>query len=161
VVVVPNIPGDASAAGAWTGPVVVGVDGSPGSHAALTAALEEASLHGVPLILVHAWHLVPGGLSTSAAQQRRRIRADEVAHQLIVSEALAGVGQRFPEVGVTERIEQDHPVRALLEAAQTGTGASLLVVGARGTGGYPGLTVGSVAMSVLHHARCPVCVVPT
>lgn len=155
VVVVPSAkePGTV----AETGPVVAGVDGSAHGQAALRLALEEASLHGRSVVVVHAWHAVPGGLSASAAAQRRRFRADGVSHELLVSETLAGEGQRYPEVAVTAQVRQDHPVRALLDASRH---ASLLVVGARGTGGYPGLALGSVALAVLHHATCPVCVVP-
>jgi nucleotide-binding universal stress UspA family protein len=157
VVVVPS-PKETPAQGG-PGPVVVGVDGSPHGQGALRQALEEAALHGLPLVVVHAWHQVPGGLSVSAAEQRRRFRPDEVSHELLVSEALAGAAQRFPEVAVTAWVRQDHPVRALLETAR-GRDASLLVVGARGSGGYPGMALGSVALGVLHHATCPVCVVP-
>ncbi|WP_037603589.1 universal stress protein [Streptacidiphilus rugosus] len=139
------------------GRVVVGVDGSTHGQAALRQALEEGALHGRTVVVVHAWHPVPGGLSASAAAQQRRLRADAVSHELLVSETLAGEGQRFPEVAVGTRVVEDHPVRALLDAAG---GASLIVVGARGTGGYPGLELGSVALGVLHHATCPVCVVP-
>ncbi|RAG86818.1 universal stress protein [Streptacidiphilus pinicola] len=155
VVIVPS-PNEAGT-GTERGPVVVGVDGSAHGQAALHQAMEAASLHGRTVVVVHAWHPVPGGLSASAAAQQRRFRADEVSHQLLVSETLAGEGQRFPEVAVTARVVQDHPVRALLDA---GRRASLIVVGARGTGGYPGLALGSVALGVLHHATCPVCVVP-
>jgi nucleotide-binding universal stress UspA family protein len=138
-------------------PVVAGVDGSAHGQAALRQALEEASLHGRSVVVVHAWHPVPGGHSASAAAQRRRLRADEISHELLVSETLAGEGQRFPEVAVTARVVQDHPVRTLLDVARH---ASLVVVGARGTGGYPGLPLGSVALGLLHHAACPVSVVP-
>ncbi|SEL51570.1 universal stress protein [Streptacidiphilus jiangxiensis] len=155
VVVVPS-PEDGAAAGG-SGPVVVGVDGSPHGRAALRQGLAEASLRGRSLVVVHAWHGVPGGVSQSAAAQRRRFRADEVSHQLLVSETLAGEGQLWPEVAVTAHVREDHPVRALLETARS---AALLVVGARGTGGYPGLALGSVALAVLHHATRPVCVVP-
>jgi nucleotide-binding universal stress UspA family protein len=153
VVVVPSPKENASA----HGPVVVGVDGSPHGEAALRLAMEEASLHGRTVVAVHAWHAVPGGLSATTAAQQRRFQADEVSHELLVSEALAGEGQRFPEVAVKTHVVQDHPVRALLDAARN---ASLIVVGARGTGGYSGLALGSVALGVLHHATCPVCVVP-
>jgi nucleotide-binding universal stress UspA family protein len=155
VVVVPS-PREHGAASAH-GPVVVGVDGSPHGRAALRQAMEEASLHGRTVVVVHAWHPVPGGLSAAAAAQLRRLRGDEVSHELLVSKTLAGEGQRFPEVAVKTQVIRDHPVRALLDAARH---ASLIVVGARGTGGYPGLELGSVALGVLHHATCPVCVVP-
>jgi len=49
------------------------------------------------------------------------------------------------------------PARALLEQ---GAGADLLVVGARGLGGFRGLLLGSVSQQVVHHATCPVVIVP-
>jgi nucleotide-binding universal stress UspA family protein len=79
-----------------------------------------------------------------------------VEHRLLVSEALAGARERFPQVGVTEQIVRDHPARAPLAAER----AVLLVVGARGAGGYPGMALGSVAQAVLHHTRVPMCVLP-
>ena len=51
----------------------------------------------------------------------------------------------------------DLPARALLDA---GRGAWLLVVGSRGLGGFQGLLLGSVSQQVVHHAECPVLVVP-
>ncbi|WP_051942916.1 universal stress protein [Streptacidiphilus rugosus] len=157
VVVVPS-PAE-TAAHTAPGPVVVGVDGSSHGQAVLRQALEEADLHGLPLIVVHTWRRMPGGLSVPVEEQRRRFRPEQVSHELVVSEALAGAGQRFPEVAVTAWVREDHPVRALLEVARSRS-ASLLLVGARGSGGYPGLALGSVALGVLHHATCPVCVVP-
>lgn len=153
VVVVPW----AEVSGTGEGPVVVGVDGSTNSQTAVEVALEEASLRGAVLDVVHAWRPVPEGLATTQAAMRRRDQAEEVEHRLVVSEALAGAGERYPQLTVVEDVVRDHPVHALLSA---GENASLLVVGARGTGGYAGMALGSVAQSVLHHARTPVCVVP-
>jgi len=51
----------------------------------------------------------------------------------------------------------DLPARALLTAAD---GASMLVVGSRGLGGFKGLLLGSVSQQVAHHALCPVLIVP-
>ncbi|MER7134415.1 universal stress protein, partial [Streptosporangium saharense] len=81
------------------------------------------------------------------AQQERRALA----------EALAGWGERHPDVKVTERLEYGHPVEALREAS---TEADLLVVGSRGRGDLTGLLLGSVSHALLHHAACPVVVTP-
>lgn len=153
VVVVPR----AEPAGPGEGPLAVGVDGSKNSQTAVAWALEEASLRGTHLVAVHAWRPAPEGLSAAQRAKWHRDQADELEHRLLVSEALAGAGERFPQVGITEQVVRDHPIRALLAAAED---AALLVVGARGAGGYPGMALGSVAQAVLHHARVPVCVVP-
>ena len=63
-----------------------------------------------------------------------------------------------PGVPVTTRAVQGRPARTLLDAA---AGADLLVVGARGRGGFTGLRLGSVSQQCLHHAPCPVVVVTT
>lgn len=136
------------------GPVVVGVDGSPASQAAVAFACRAAALRGGPLVAVHAWRRTPRGL---AGQDPEDARAETVEHDLLLSEALAGGRAEYPEVPVVDQAVRDHPVRALLEAARQ---ASLLVVGARGAGGYGGLLLGSTAQAVLQHAPCPVCVVP-
>jgi nucleotide-binding universal stress UspA family protein len=153
VVVVPR----SDTTGAETDSVVVGVDGSKNSQAAVELALEEASLRGSALRVVHAWRPAPPDLSAAQGAKWRRDRADEVEHRLLISEALAGAGERYPQVAVLEEVVRDHPLPALLAASQQ---AGLLVVGACGTGGYPGMALGSVAQAVLHHARQPVCVVP-
>jgi nucleotide-binding universal stress UspA family protein len=138
------------------GPVVVGVDGSPPSQAALGFAFEAAALRQVPLRAVHTWRATLRGLSEPAALRAREDRAEEVEHRMVLSEALAGGRAAYPDVPVIDEAVQDHPVRALLGASGS---ASLLVIGARGAGGFPGLPLGSVAQGVLHQAGCPVCVV--
>lgn len=138
------------------GPVVVGVDGSPASEAAIGFAFEEAALRGVELVAVLAWTdsvfpVGPDGIQypvidwTPFAEQ-----AEE-----LLGERLAGWTEKYPEVVVRRRIERDRPATALLDAAH---GAQLLVVGSRGRGGFAGLTLGSVSQAMLHHAPCPVVV---
>ncbi|WP_236790881.1 universal stress protein [Amycolatopsis sp. GM8] len=120
-----------------SGPVVVGVDGSELSDAAVTFAFDAASTREVPLVAVHA------GTDTPVADERR-----------LLSERLAGWRAKYPEVTVEERVVSDRPSRALLA-----TGAQLIVVGSRGRGALAGLGLGSTSQAVLQHAECPVVVV--
>ncbi|MFF5213581.1 universal stress protein [Streptosporangium sp. NPDC000396] len=137
------------------GEVVVGVDGSPAGADAVAFAFAEASARGAVLRAVHAWNrpIVGGGPFALAdaektAQEERRVLA----------EALAGWGERYPDVKVVERLEYGHPVDMLRDAS---TEADLLVVGSRGRGDLTGLMLGSVSHSLLHHAACPMVVVPS
>jgi nucleotide-binding universal stress UspA family protein len=75
----------------------------------------------------------------------------------VLSEALAGMRERYPEVAVREHLVRGRIRRTLLDLSGS---AQLLVVGARGRGGLSGLLLGSVSQASLHHADCPVLVVP-
>jgi nucleotide-binding universal stress UspA family protein len=135
--------------------IVVGVDGSYGSQRALRWAIDEARRRDATLEVVHAWH-VPYGASTAylgvapidpgpieAAEQR-------LLDQTVEREDTRGLD-------VTRALVCDGAARALVDVAK---GADLLVVGARGRGGFVGLLLGSVSNAVAHHAPCPVVVVP-
>ena len=126
------------------GPVVAGVDGSPASQAALAFAFEEATLRDVPLIAVCALADAPGRLG--AAQQME----EDFSHLMTRYE------KEHPEVTVLRQVEFGPPRSALLTAA---TGAQMLAVGSRGLGGLEGMSLGSVAATLLHHSPCPVTVV--
>ncbi len=131
--------------GHYPPPVVVGCDGSPASQAALDCAVEEAELRGAPLMAVCALSDAAGVLGTA-----RSIEADFAAR---MDKVQAG----HPELLLHRRVEQGDPRSALLAAASRG---QLLVVGARGRGGLLEMTLGSVSLAILHHATCPVTVVP-
>jgi nucleotide-binding universal stress UspA family protein len=126
------------------GPVVAGVDGSAAGRAAIVFAFEEAALRGVPLLAVCALTDAPGRLG-----EIRRIRED--FENLMTDEAKA-----HPEISVWHRILPGTPRSALLAAAAE---AQLLVVGARGRGGFDEMSLGSIAHAVLQYASCPVAVV--
>lgn len=135
------------------GAVVVGVDGSEGSLAALRWARREAFARGSGLDVVHAWD---AGFSTELAAIAVGV-TEEIEHDARVTlhgavERTAGVGTDAP----TEVLVHDVPERALLEAAND---AAVLVVGSRGRGGFTGLLLGSVSRSCVHRASCPVVVV--
>jgi nucleotide-binding universal stress UspA family protein len=74
----------------------------------------------------------------------------------VLSEALAGMCERYPDVEVEQRLIQGHAAGNLVDASRK---AQLLVVGSRGRGGFKGLLLGSVSQAALHHAHCPVAVV--
>lgn len=136
------------------GEVVVGVDGSVAGASAIEFAFAEASLRGAGLRAVHAWNQpVAGGGPFALAS------AEEAAEgeRRLLAEALAGWGERYPDVKVTEQMEDGHPVDVLKNASAQ---ADLLVVGSRGRGGLAGLLLGSVSHSLLQHAVCPLVVTP-
>ncbi len=132
--------------------VVVGVDGSRESLVAGEWAAEEAALRHLPLRLVHAAP-VPTCDPTelSAAVTWRRTGED------VLRRAEADLAARYPHVAMSGLQVADAAVTALLSASET---ADLLVVGARGEGGFNGLTVGSTALATASAASCAVAIVP-
>ena len=135
-----------------SGLVVVGVDGSDGAKRALRWAAEEARLRDARLRVVLAWSYLdqPGGeFDASYGEDDARRHLDEI---------IAGLGDEADGVDLEPVTVNDLPARGVLEA--TGTDADLLVVGARGLGGFQGLLLGSVSQQVAQHARCPVVIVP-
>ncbi|MGX6607094.1 universal stress protein [Micromonosporaceae bacterium Da 78-11] len=142
-----------------TGPVVVGVDDSAGSTAAVGFAIEEAARRQTGLHAVHAWGAFDSRSQKNMLPQVYEPGALREEEHRVLSEALVGWGQRFPEVAIQqELVRGQQPAAALIERSQT---AQLLVTGARGRGGFAGLLLGSVSQTVLHHAGCPVAVART
>ena len=138
--------------------IVVGVDGSPESHAALAWALEEARLRGEPVHAVHAW-LMPIAFAGGAPpfvlpEAHHELRQEG---QRVLDEALAEVaGGADPGVPVERSVVEGPAAQVLLRAA---AGADLLVLGSRGRGGFAGLLLGSVSQQCAHHATCQVVIV--
>jgi nucleotide-binding universal stress UspA family protein len=126
------------------GPVVVGVDQSPASRAAIAFALREAELHRVPLLAVCALADAPDMLGGA-----RELEA-------AFNRTMTVVAEEHPDVTVLRRVAQGSPRTALLEAACE---AQLLVAACRGRGGMRGMSLGSVAQAIIHYARCPVAII--
>ena len=135
--------------------IVVGVDGSLASQRALQWAAAEAARRDVALDVLHAW-MVPYPLNppdyfTDPAPFEAG--GAEILDRAMTS--LAAGGHRPAEVRPV--LVHEYPSRALVQAAE---GAVLLVVSSRGRGGFSGLLLGSVSQNCVHHAPCPVAVIP-
>ncbi|MFU8853515.1 universal stress protein [Micromonospora sp. SL1-18] len=138
------------------GPVVVGVDGSALSQAAIEFAAEEAAVRGARLHAVHAYtHPTSSGPGDMLplVYEESMLRDEE---DRILAESLTGLSDRHPQVPLTREVVHGRAAAVLTEAART---AQLVVVGAHGRSGLTGLLLGSVSQGVLHHADCPVAVV--
>jgi len=131
--------------------VVVGVDGSAGSTKALRWAAAEAVRRQASLLVVCAWQPTPLGGYMVPPTEGYEHAADE-----ILDEALAVAHGQEPELKVEVKREFGATVPVLVDAARD---ADLLVVGARGHGGFAGLLLGSTSQAVVRHAPCPVAVV--
>jgi nucleotide-binding universal stress UspA family protein len=136
------------------GRIVVGVDGSEISTAALRWAVEEARLRHWDLDVVHAWTMPPYGDGLVGAWST--MAADDL--QDVAGAVLQGSLDQVDttDVQVTEHVACTVPQQAILELSK---GADLVVVGNRGRGGLQSLLLGSVSHFVMHHVECPVVVV--
>lgn len=130
--------------------VVVGVDGSSCSQAALRWAERYAQMSGATLVLVTAWHW-PSSYGTPIAYDGFDPEAD--ARDIV---ATAAKEVALPAEQVEQGIAQGPAGNVLVEAARD---AALLVVGTRGHGTITGTLLGSTGSHCAHHASCPVVVV--
>ncbi|ARF70995.1 universal stress protein [Kitasatospora albolonga] len=129
--------------------LVVGVDGSEASKAALAFAFEEAALRGCALRAVAVWQ--PPVFSFRDGDTLLD------AERRLLAESVAGWAGTYPGVRLSHEVVTGSPVEALADAAEH---AVAVVVGRRGQGGYTGMRLGSVVHGLLHRARCPVITVP-
>jgi nucleotide-binding universal stress UspA family protein len=138
--------------------IIVGVDGSDHSQAALKWAYEEAAHHGASLNVVAAWRapvlpqsppygsLPPEGYDTQPGN-------DALA---LLERLVADLEVRTPAVDMQTSIEEGNPAKVLIERSK---GADLMVVGSRGRDGFAGMLLGSVSQHLVAHAHCPVTIV--
>jgi len=127
--------------------IIVGVDGSGHSHRALEWAMNEAAIRRAPLTVITVINY-PGD---HAGAERARQAAAEA-----VEKARAGLGDTSP-AQVIIQLASGLPAEEILNAARD---TDLIVVGARGAGGFARLLLGSVSSHLVHHAPCPVVVIP-
>jgi nucleotide-binding universal stress UspA family protein len=135
------------------GPVVVGVDGSDRSEAALDYGFAYATRHGLPLHALHVYPNYPTMVAYPMAPIDMQVVRDGA--ELFLSQAVTQWSAKHPDVPATHQVAEGTPAHAL---ANTSKNASLLVVGSRGHGGFAGLLLGSVSQAIVRHAHCPVAV---
>ena len=138
-----------------TGPVVVGVDGSHTSDAAIAFAFQAAAARGTDLVAVHVWDdvVAPGTRHLeNVLLDPARIEQEERA---LLAERVAGWADKYPDVSVHQTLLQGRAVTELLGQTKQ---AQLLVVGSHGRGGFTGMLLGSTSHSLILHSECPVVV---
>jgi nucleotide-binding universal stress UspA family protein len=136
----PGLPGERPS-------VVVGVSGEEHDEQVLRFAFEHASRAGLPLKAVLCWH-PPLADETAPPPERARVQ---------LAEALAGWGEAYPDVELHATVRRGSPVETLVRTAAS---QDLLVVGRHARRIRFGTLLGSVSLGVLHHATCPVAVIP-
>jgi nucleotide-binding universal stress UspA family protein len=140
------------------GGIVVGHDGSKCAQDALTWAAALAGRAGLELHVVRAWAMMTApqpstwepGFVPPLTDYEKAVLDELTAH--------VRAAKLDPAVRVTCHVVHKAAAQGLMSAAE---GADLMVLGARGRGGFSGLLLGSVSDQLVHHAPCPVTVVRT
>jgi nucleotide-binding universal stress UspA family protein len=143
--------------------IVVGIDGSPNSVAALKWAIEEAALRDDTVRALHCWTYPVGygiemagvpSMAPDVLEKSALVMAEETVAAARKQLGMAdGAGPAIVSVA-----RHGAPASELIEESNT---ADLVVVGSRGHGGFVGLLLGSVATQTVNHSHCPVVVVPS
>ncbi len=143
-------------------PIVVGVDGSETSQAALHWAAEEARLRDTSLVAVYAWSFIPpqpigdpGLLAMPAGDIAGQIDAESEVAREVLADALANALPGEAQAVEQKLVEGDAGEALVAES----TSAELVVVGSHGRSGLKAALLGSVSRHVVSHAVCPVVVV--
>jgi nucleotide-binding universal stress UspA family protein len=137
--------------------IVAGIDGSESSASALRWAIRQAALTGAAVDAVIAWHypdLASSGMAVGAVEPTYGFFRENA--EKIAADAVSSTVDPASDVPVSARVAQGHAAQVLLDAS---AGASLLVVGSRGHGGFTEALLGSVSQHCVQHALCPVVVV--
>jgi nucleotide-binding universal stress UspA family protein len=137
-------------------PVVVGVDGTPASEAAIAFAFEAAAARGVPLVAVHVWTELAVTKAMEPFADWPAIKEEEQRLDRGLADLLARWSEKHPGVQVRRIVAHERPGRCLVEQS---VDAQLVVVGSRGHGELAGMVLGSVSNALVHRSRCPVAVV--
>ena len=134
--------------------VVVGFDGSPASHVALSRAIQRTGPSG-KLYLVHAWH-APEAWRGRGNYQPYLDRALDTAEATL--ESAKGAHPGLTDIAWESELIGGPPARSIADVAKI-RGADEIVIGTRGFGRMRAL-LGSVAHELIHLASCPVTVIP-
>jgi nucleotide-binding universal stress UspA family protein len=137
--------------------VVLGLDVRRPCGEVVGFAFEAAAVRSAPLLVVRSRRTSGGGTPglLPPDEEGAALRKAEEDHR--AEAALRPWRERFPQVRVVLRTAEGNPVRPLVEASSR---AGLLVVGRRERSSALGAHVGPVTHAAVHHARCPVAVVP-
>ncbi|HZC26185.1 MAG TPA: universal stress protein [Actinopolymorphaceae bacterium] len=133
--------------------IVVGVDGSASSEAAVRWAAEEARRRNARLVLVHVRQPVLGSVMTVDSRRYRALAVNDTVGLLWQQVTALQAG----EIDAVGRVGDGCPDEILIETSQT---ADLLVLGAEGNGRHRGLLLGDVAQRCARNAACPVVLIP-
>jgi nucleotide-binding universal stress UspA family protein len=136
-----------------SGPVVVGVDGSPAADHALGVAIDEAVARGVGVVAVRVYAPVNPPWGTDVDQNMESPVQRREFEQRALLEDLGPWEDKYPDTTIEAVVVDGHPAEVL---AGMSASACLVVVGTRGHGGFSGLLLGSVGLQLLHHAESPV-----
>ncbi|HXY45763.1 MAG TPA: universal stress protein [Acidimicrobiales bacterium] len=135
--------------------IVVGIDGSEPSKAALAWAVRQARLTGAPLEVLITWEMpttygwaapLPDGVDFEG--DARGVINEEI-EKVMGPDAAS-------QVDLTVSVIEGHPAAVLLHESKT---AALVVVGSRGHGAFAGMLLGSVGQHLAAHASCPVVII--
>jgi nucleotide-binding universal stress UspA family protein len=143
--------------------IVVGVDGSDASGAALAWAAEEAKIRSAPLVALYAWSFIPpqpigdpGMLAVPAGDLAGQLGAEsDIAREALTAAVSDALGAD-PGVDVEQKLVEGDPGDVLVAESES---AELVVVGSHGRSGLKAALLGSVSRHVVSHAACPVVVV--
>lgn len=132
--------------------IVVGIDGSESSMAALGWAANQAASTRSRLQVIMTWEW-PANFGWAPPFPAEY--TPEADTRRVLDEVVATVRNTHPDVDVQSTVIEGHPAPALIEASR---GAELLVLGSRGHGEFVGMLLGSVSEHCVTHAYCPVLV---
>ncbi|MEU6083619.1 universal stress protein [Streptomyces sp. NPDC047108] len=154
----------AERSGSGRGRVVLGLDPQDSTDALLEFAFSDAAARGVPLEVVNAYHGHGIHRHRNGRNGRHKRNGNgEAAQQLAkemqrrLDETVEPWREKFPGVEMIDTVRQESPTKAMVHAAE---GAELLIVGRRLHRAHRAARIGNVAHAALHHAPCPVAVIP-
>jgi nucleotide-binding universal stress UspA family protein len=139
--------------------IVVGIDGSHNASKALDWAMAEAAVRATDLTVITVNSVSASywtGEPVMLAGDEHEFEEGRKAAEEAVGNATTALGDKQPK-SVTVVAANGFPAKILIDASEN---ADLMVVGSRGGGGFGALFLGSVSSQVVHHAKCPVVVVP-
>ena len=136
--------------------ILVGVDGTGASRAALEFAFAQASIRHLPLTVMHSFW---DAEAVIAGPHRVHARSSEFEEQrLLIAESVSGMGEKFPDVRMEIQLARGYPGDCLV---REGERMNMVVVGAHHRDPVSEIVFGSAATFVVEHAACPAAVVPT